>query len=433
MKNAFKFSRYNVLFHSNGKDYLWNTFSDALIELTNSEAACLKNTQFPAPDLPYFDTLYDNGCIIDKGINELNKVLIDEKSVMLQHNPEAMYFTIAPGFKCNYDCVYCFEKDRFVYKKMSDETIDKVCSFIINSAENNPMLKIIKVNWFGGEPLLYKSIIKEISNTLMGYCEKRGVKYTASIVTNGRFLDPDTASMLKKLNVCSVQLSFDGTKDVYVKKKRASSEDFDATVSNICNCADIIPITVRINIDDDVTDAVELTSFFLKDCGLDRKIKIYIAHIRDYTCSDAETEADAHGRFLDAQEEYMKLFREKFSAESFCYIPPARRYTTCPTVCRKNFCIGPDGELYRCEHFFGKPERIVGTVYDGLYNNQQDMQYLLFRHPAKCLECEMLPICLGGCMNDAMNGNISLSCNKLKNRWIELLMLEHTEEKGEMV
>ena len=432
MEGGYQFSRYNNQFCRNGRHYLWNTLSNAFLELDEDDIQYLEQEGSPDTQSPLFKPLYNNGCIVRESFDELGKVLFEEKAVMTAFDPETLQFTIAPGFGCNYDCVYCFEHHRSAAKHMSSDTKNAVCRFIINATERHASLKSIRITWFGGEPLLYKSDIADISYRLMEYCGTRNIRYDAGIVTNGRFLDPDTALMLKALNIRYVQLSFDGTRKVYMKQKKASSSDYYITIQNICNCADLLPITIRINIWDDPSDAIDLTDYFLNEQNLDGKIKMYVAHIRDYTRDDAASERFSHERFLEAQGRYMQLFGEngKFNSKSFCYISPKRRYTTCATVCRYNCCIGPDGELYRCEHYFGDVKKVIGTVFDGYFNNEQDLRYLFFQHPDVCKACSMFPICLGGCMNDAMNGEISLSCEALKNRWIDMLMLYHQTEKG---
>ena len=432
MNRKFKYSRYNVRFTWGNRQYLWNTLTDALIELDMDEAYYIDTSSEPVINDPNFNSLYRNGCILPFEYDELGKVLYEEKAVMMEREPKTLQYTIAPGLGCNYDCIYCFEKGNRNSKYMDEKTLEAVSNYIISATEHNKNLQNIRVTWFGGEPLLYQNAITRISKCLMDYCKEKGVKYSAGIVTNGRLLDVDTAKMLKKLNVRYVQLSFDGMKTEYMKQKRCSEDDFNQTVINICNCADIIPITVRVNVYDDISEAKKLTEFLLKEKGLDGKIKIYIAHIRDYSCSNACAERESHDSFLTLQGQYMRQFGAGgfFDWNSFCNIVPKRRFTTCATVCRTNCCIGPEGELYRCEHFLGDNKHVVGTVTDGLYNNSEDLKYLLFRHPNKCLECNMFPICLGGCMNDAMSGDIPLSCESLKKRWFELLMLNYNEMKG---
>lgn len=422
---GYKLSRYNIVFERNKKRYLWNTLTDALIALDEDGFAYLNDYDGCEDNEPYFEVLRKNGCIVDERYDELGKVLFDEKATMLNDEPTGLHYTIAPGLGCNYNCPYCFEKDRVVHSAMTETMQERVCDFIIKAAESNHILKQIGVTWFGGEPLLYMDAIKAISKRLMDYCKDRGIIYSAGIVTNGRYLTKENARILKQLNVNYVQLAIDGMRDYYSISKGTVPEDFDVTIENVAASADIIPITVRINVTDNLSEAEKLTEYLLKDRGLDGKIRIYIAHVRDYTNKDMDAEQQSHRRFLDMEAQYIDHFgsEKPYSMRSLFYTEPRRICTTCLSVCNQNYCIGPEGELYRCEHHFGQRDHIVGTIESGRFYNNNELAYLKHIHPKCCEECQLLPVCMGGCMNDAKRGKPALACEQFKERLIDYLLM----------
>lgn len=428
--NGYKLSRYNVRFTRNKKNYLWNTLTDALILLDDNGSDYLDRFNDGANNDCFFDMLKQNGCIVDERYDELGKVLFDEKSTMLNDTPVGMHYTIAPGLGCNYHCPYCFEKDRSIHTGMTVDVINKVCEFIIKAAESNPYLRQIGVTWFGGEPLLYVDTIQSISERLIKYCNERKIIYSAGIVTNGRFLTKEVATRLKNLHVNYVQLAIDGMKEHYSKSKGTNPEDFDSTVQNLIASADIIPITVRINVTNSLEEASKLTEYLLKDQQLDGRIKIYVAHVRDYDETNMDKEKSSHKRFLEMERRYLADFIKggSYSFESLSFIKPKRRCTTCLSVCNPNYCIGPEGEFYRCEHFFGKREHIVGTVESGRFYSKDEIICLKHIHPEQCEQCEMLPICLGGCINDTKENKTALACEQFKERLIDYLLLNKESE-----
>ena len=421
----YKLSRYNVIFERDNNKYLWNTLTNALINLDNDGLAYIKNYDNSADNDIYFEILKQNGCVVDERLDELGKVLYESKAAMLDESPIGIHYTIAPGLGCNYNCPYCFEKGRYSHIGMNREVQDQVVDYIIGAANRNHKLKHIDIRWFGGEPLLYMDAIIHISESLMKYCESKCIIYTAGIVTNGRYLSPEYAKELKRLSVNYVQLSIDGLRDSYALSKGTSPDDFDATVDNLVKCADILPITVRINVSDSIEEAKKLTDYLLKGKGLDGKIKIYIAHIRDYSENNQIKKQEAHGRFLENERDYLQLFGEGavYKPESLAVIKPKRRNTPCLTICRSNFCIGPEGELYRCEHFFGRKEHVVGTVQSSCFYSRDDIKYLCHTYPSKCMNCQMFPVCVGGCMNDVKDNDTAICCDKFKERLIDYLLL----------
>lgn len=422
---GYKLSKYNVLFNRDSKKYLWNTLSGAVIALDDDGVAYLNSFNEGVDNEPYFKALIQNGCIVDERYDELGRVLYDAKAALLDESPVGMHYTIAPGLGCNYNCPYCFEKGRTAHTGMTREIQEQVCAFIITSAERNHNLKHLDIRWFGGEPLLYMDAIVYISERLMDYCESRKIIYTAGIVTNGRYLSTENAGTLRRLNVNYVQLSIDGMREAYALGKGTVPEDFDATIDNLTKSAAILPITVRINVSENIHEAITLTYYLLRERGLDGKIKVYIAHIRDYSEKDIRKKRESHGRFLDNERRYFDMFGEngKYHQESLALIKPKRRSTPCLTICRANYCIGPKGELYRCEHYFGRTEHVVGTIHSGCFYSSDDTRYLHHTYPTKCMSCQMFPVCAGGCMNDVKNNETAMCCEKFKERLIDYLLL----------
>lgn len=432
---GYKLSRYNMVFERNERHYLWNTLTNALIALDDDGLAYISGFNNGAENDNYFETLRKNGCIVDKRFDELGKVLFDEKATMLNNEPIGLHYTIAPGLGCNYNCPYCFEKDRAIHSSMTETTQKKVCDFIIRAAEDNQNLKQIGITWFGGEPLLYMDAIKSISKQLIDYCQGRNIIYSAGIVTNGRYLSKEIAVELKRLKVSYVQMAIDGMREAYSISKGTVPENFDATINNVVDSADIISITVRINVSKSITEAENLTEYLLKGKGLEGRIKIYIAHVRDYTETNMAIEQQSHRDFLEMEKRYIDSFGNgrSYSLDSLFYTKPRRRCTTCLSVCNPNYCIGPEGELYRCEHHFGQQDHIVGTIESGRFYRFDETSYLKHIHPKCCEECQLLPVCMGGCMNDARKGKPALACEQFKERLIDYLLLDRESKVSDMI
>ena len=273
--------------------------------------------------------------------------------------------------------------------------------------------------------------IENMSHVLMDWCAANGVRYTAGIVNNGRYLTEENARKLRAVNIGYVQLSMDGIGEYYEEQKGACEGDFAAVVENLKSAADLLDITVLINVEDSLDEALALTEFLLTACALDEKIKVYVAHVRDYEGRTAEKEQLSHSHFLELEGEYISLFGKDgpYSSKSLAFILPRRRYTTCRTVCDTNFRIGPEGELYRCGHYFGRKEFSVGNVFSGRSYPETKLDYIKYRHLPRCLECSLFPICLGGCMNDNTEGKPVLDCDAFLKRQIDFLLKAYDSHK----
>ena len=423
----YKLSVFNVRFTRDNKNYLWNTFSNALIRLDQSAIQFIDNFSGEETDHPYFKVLFQNGCIVTDCLDEFGKILYDEKAITFNRYPKRLNYTIAPGLSCNYHCEYCFENHRTSFEKMSLEVEESLFQFFCRQIKNNSNLDEICITWFGGEPLLYVDIIDRISKRLVSHCREHGIKYHAGMISNGRFLTKENVQILRDNQIDHIQISLDGMPEHYAKIKNASVDDFYQTVNNIVYACDYMHIAVRINILDSLTDAVNLTDYLLKVRNLDGKIKVYVAHTRLYDDNlSVKEEHKSHQLFLKNEGNFIQLFGKAgiYNKNSFEYRKPQRRGTTCLSVCHHNACIGPNGEIYRCEHHFGMKDAIVGNIYNGLFFQANDLAFFSFQHRKKCLRCKFFPVCLGGCLDDAINQRDIIDCRHYCERLIDLKMFE---------
>lgn len=122
---------------------------------------------------------------------------------------------ILPTEQCNFRCTYCYED--FSVGKMKAETVQAIKNFL---AKRLPELDVLKVSWFGGEPLAAKDIVFEISEFIFYYVKQRPqLKYIAGMTTNAFTLKPQLLEDLVKLNVKNFQISLDGTEEKHNKTR----------------------------------------------------------------------------------------------------------------------------------------------------------------------------------------------------------------------
>ena len=56
-----------------------------------------------------------------------------------------------------------------------------------------PQIANFDVTWFGGEPLVGKKPLLELSDQFIERCDRANVEYAAGIITNGYLLDPEVS------------------------------------------------------------------------------------------------------------------------------------------------------------------------------------------------------------------------------------------------
>ena len=138
--------------------------------------------------------------------DELSMVLLKrEKQIMSSSVPT---YRVLVTTACNAKCPYCFENG-IKFLNMNTTVADALVDFILKEAEGYSK---IKVQWFGGEPLMNLGIIEYITQKLN---TRFNGDIVYSIITNGSLMTKNTVKKLLGLGVKRAQVTFDGDKSVY--------------------------------------------------------------------------------------------------------------------------------------------------------------------------------------------------------------------------
>lgn len=429
-----KFSKYNIVIkdEESGEFYLWNTRSNAVAKL-NEEMRChlsvIQSGEKLPNDMQFLDYMKANGFAVDDVADETSEILQGWNGAINNCTPESLSLTIVPGMGCNYNCPYCFENGRRNGPRMTDGTADAVVEFVRKKMDSNPALKMIALNGFGGEPLMYVDIFERICHPLIRLCDERGIRFKGHVITNAFFLTDDVVDKLVKCRITSAQVSVDGMPEVYAAGKGVSADAFYRVVENIAAACDRIKISVRVNVPRDGLDnACELRDYLLKERDLDGKISIYIAHTRLYDASP-ETERENFANWCKMDKEFIESFdpdKGSFSFSSLTQKISVSHTSPCKNICRYNACIGPEGELYPCEHYFGDKRFVCGSIFNGVSDTEVSGEFRKAKLPdgKDCGSCPMFPICMGGCPDDNIHSRNVIDCERYCDHLIDRKLLE---------
>ena len=429
IEDKYKLSRYNAFYRDGGVLYVWNTYSDALVKLDKNGQEYIQSFQGIEDKSYEFNLLKSNGFIVYEQIDEFGRICLQEKQALFSNNPEDLTLVITPGMGCNFSCNYCFQTGVDKSGVMTTETAEKVAEYICCQLEINPSIRKLHIKWFGGEPLLYVNIIEIISHKIVDYTQKNGIKYGASIITNGRFLDSKVLTVLKECDIEMAQITLDGTRKIFCESKGALSEDFDCVINNICNATETIKISVRLNIpNNDANEAIAITDYILSQRKLLNKNIVYFAYVCDYLASANDSQqayikyVQNYIKWLDYMIDHYDINDIKTKIQN-----RKRRTTSCCHIKSHNICIGPYGEMYKCDHCFGDSSKIIGNIWQGRLFNDAEMKYYTTIDDSlkeKCSQCEYLPLCIGECANDWVRGFFKIDCKAHKQLLFKLKLLE---------
>ncbi|MGQ9535181.1 MAG: radical SAM protein [bacterium] len=126
---------------------------------------------------------------------------------------------IAVTYRCNLKCEFCYVGDKS-YSELGTSDLKKILFKIYNEA------KVPSVSFTGGEPLLRNDII-----SLVEYATKIGL--WTNLITNGTLLDEGIVKCLKKVGLCSAQVSLEGHSPEIHNRITRISGSFEATIRGI--------------------------------------------------------------------------------------------------------------------------------------------------------------------------------------------------------
>lgn len=394
-----KESKYNIYVEHKGQQLIFNsrTIATAALDLDAMDIldAVRHGMKIEKNDLA--EQMKQVGFLIDDGTDELQQLELDYN--LSKYQELGLGLVISPTMVCNFACPYCFEG--LQKGVMSEQIQEEIISLVDRFARKG---QDIHVTWFGGEPLLAKEIIYNMSERILDICQQAGVKYEAGIITNGYLLDEETVIMLKKYNVGSSQVTLDGVPKTHNAKRKLKNDSgkptFDTIVENvICAKEHGMQVAIRINVDRETEKDLEQ----LLDMMIERNLgeELYLGCVQGNTensksfidnCLNEREFARIHADFEN------KKFDRKMTTE---YPMPTRM--ACGADYIYSFLIDADGYMYKCWNDIGIKEYSIGLIndYDSIMQNPNTnctkfMTWSPFQFK-QCRECKLLPICMGGC------------------------------------
>lgn len=382
-----KLSKYNYLCKiENDKTIIFNTFSSAILKV-DSDFFDTLTTDFMVFDQEIICELFKLGIIINDDFDE--KAMIAHDRTANIYSKESITYRILTTTACNARCFYCYEDD-FVASTMSMQTADKIIEFI---QDNSNSSKEIKIQWFGGEPLLNTKVMYYITEKIIEYCNSYKKKYNFSMVTNGILLDKIN---LEKLHLDRIQISLDGTNEEYNKRKNYIKEKnaFFRVIDNINMIASKdVYVSIRLNYDkDNYADVLSLIDYLNNNLTNKKNIHVYPYPLFGTYCDHFPTTNPT------SKDNLLYIYKKLCNCHllSLDSLTKLRYQTSRCFACNANsFVISPEGKLSKCPVSYVNN---VGDVFNGVEYNSEYFKWVNNSISQKCEDCVFLPLCQGGCM-----------------------------------
>lgn len=309
---------------------------------------------------PLFTKLCDAGVLVSSDIDEEKWLEVNRNNLI--YNSQ-LHICILPTEQCNLRCVYCYEE--FQRGKMKEETQE---AFIIWLKHNISKYTSVRIDWFGGEPLVAKDVIYSLSEKMIEICHHAKKPYTASITTNGTLLDTDTFRKLLKYHVTSFQVTIDGTRENHNQLKiyKNGKGSYDDILKNIIDIkekvrsANTFRFTIRTNVTSEV--AKDMVGHLKKLTDIFKDDKRFVFFFRPVGRWGDTKEKEIHNNLLHSFSSiYDPIIRAGIPLNYQIYSSLLENQM-CHAAEQNYYVLRSDGEINKCTMLLSHPENNLGYL-----------------------------------------------------------------------
>jgi len=334
---------------------------------------------------------------------------------------------------CNFRCRYCFADEGAYHTKresMSLETAKAAVDFLIENSGNR---KVLEMDFFGGEPLMNFSVIKET----VAYAKQRGAetgkKFLFTTTTNALLLNDEIIDFFNA-EMENVVLSLDGRPEVHdaIRKSVNGKGTYALIIDKIKKFVQLrgeksyyVRGTFTAKNLDFGKDVL-----FIADQGFDSiSMEPVVTEIDDLQIKE-EHLPRIKEEYENLCDEYLKRYAEGKGFNFFHFNVDleggpclSKRVSACGAG-NEYFSVLPSGDLYPCHQFASDKDFYMGDVWQGITRPEIREKFknsCLFTRK-KCENCFAKFICSGGCSANNYHycGDIDtpyeMTCEMMKKR-----------------
>ncbi len=402
-------SQFTIKAHGEGSSIvLKNTKTGAVVRLSNDQFQVLQdwlqNQELPKPDF-ISDLIGQNGILVDASVDEFaswREELLDTRD----NRARIFSLHVEPTIQCQLRCGYCFENGIDRGAGMTTEVFDRSVLWLSEYLDKHPEVEVLRVIYFGGEPLLRKDIVRKSLPAYTRLATSRGLEHITEIITNGELLNEDVARFLSVYNWKRVQITLDGPEEVHDARRHGENgrSTFKQIWNNVLMLArsQYVPaVDIRLSLDQGNAQHIPRLLEFMASAGIQDRIRLSIGFIES-------------SFFVS-----IRGVTEKWQAKTALHIWETARnlgfkipdeYASgplCVAQAKHAAVLQPDGNLQKCFCTSGQNHHAFGNVFDPVSGYTKDPRFENFKRLDACIDekCAYLPICGGGCTYHAVVEN----------------------------
>ena len=425
-----------TVYNDDGELLMLNTYTGRMMKASPEKSGLIQNilneSNIDSEDV-LATKLKAEGMLVDKEEDEKTK--LQALFIDLQSHP-VLTLMILPTEQCNFRCSYCpetFEKGR-----MSEGIQKTIVEYVRKNISSYTGLRI---NWFGGEPLLEMGIIRDLSLQFKQICKTAKRSYSAQMTTNAYLLSYDVFKELLDYNVYDYQITLDGLKEAHDTQRCLVNGDptYDTIVKNLIaikqhSKSGKFRIYIRTNFTKSMIPTIpKYIDWFYSAFENDKRFLLDISMAGDF---GGEKVRDMKNELI-SDTKHIENFFETLINSNIQKIQLAKRFfspgsSRCYAGDKNFYVIDANGNVRKCHCWLNDDHKNkIGCVLeDGFVDidKQKNDEWIIPRMANKCNTCFLLPACFGhACAGANMYQSIP-KCPKTK--WIIGYYLKIYDKQG---
>ena len=343
---------------------------------------------------------------------------------------------------CNLRCRYCFADEGEYHGKrelMSAETGKKALDFLVKASGARINLE---VDFFGGEPLMNLSAVKEIVSYGRELEKIHNKRFRFTLTTNALLIDDDFIDFANK-ELGNVVLSLDGRREVHDRMRPCANGkgSYDLVVPKMKKFVEArgerqyyIRGTFTSYNKDFTKDIFHMADLGFKELSME---PVVASCDEPYAIQESDLPEIKEQYDILAQE----MIKRKNAGNAFNFFHfmidlsggPCvyKRLTGCGSG-TEYLAVTPNGDLYPCHQFAGIEDFRLGNVDEGVIRKDITAKFKKLNVYAReeCRDCFARFYCSGGCAANSWNftgsldGNYFIGCELERKRVECAIMLK---------
>jgi len=329
---------------------------------------------------------------------------LDEKRLvphaLAQEREGHFSIIVLPHENCNFRCTYCYET--FARDKIAPDVVAGLKAFVAKKVET--ILNQLK-SWYGGEPLLARDAIDDLSESFIESCRRAGISYLGSITTNAYLLTPQVLASLLRREVRHFQITLDGPRSTHdqTRKLAGGGGTFQRILDNLRHMRDSrerFSVRIRVNFTNETCR--QMDTFFAEVAPIfarDPRFSIAFHAVggwggpNDATLDLCDAESAEAARLAFIRTSLALGFGDEIVRERLL-----SHGNVCYAGKESSIVVGSDGTVYKCTVAFQDPRNHVGrlTKHGELLVDQARWDLwtkMIGKDDRKCGTCSFSPTC----------------------------------------